>query len=176
MNGGRSDFDRIFEGFEDAFSDIFSNFPNVPPDWSRSWTLSGLPGFTVGFSAKSKLPNCIVSSAYPPANFFFDKDKNYRLQIACAGYDGNAIDIEFDDPSLAVTFKGKSPFEDSPCMFQAGVKKIDDGFTVSYAVDTRKFDVDKLTYTIKNGLLDIVIPPMPKKKFKVSGEGDNAKD
>lgn len=174
MNSGLNGIDSFFSEVENLFSEAFSDFPQVAPDWSRTWTLSSMPGFTVGVTAKSKLPNCIVSSAYPPSNVFFDKDKNYRVQIACAGYDESAVEMEFDDPSLVVSFNGDSPFEASPCMLQSGVKKLDKEFKISFAIDSRKFDIDKLTFTMKNGLLDITIPAIPKKKFKVGGS--SAKD
>jgi hypothetical protein len=59
-------------------------------------------------------------------------------------------------------------------MLQSGVKKLDKEFKISFAIDSRKFDIDKLTFTMKNGLLDITIPAIPKKKFKVGGS--SAKD
>ena len=96
-----------------------------------------------------------------------DKDKNYRIQLACAGYDASNVEIEFEKDSLTVKLAGNSPFEVSPCMMQKGIKVKDEGSSISFFIDTRRFDVEKLSSSMKNGLLDISIPAVPAKKFTV---------
>ena len=144
----------FFDDIDDIFDAVFGTFPKTN---AADWALS----------AKSKLPNGLVSAAYPPANVFMDKDKNYRIQLACAGYEASNIEIEFEKDSLSVKLTGKSPFEVSPCMMQKGIKVKDDGSTISFFIDTRKFDVEKLSSSMRNGLLDISIPAVPTKKFTV---------
>lgn len=155
-NGHSSDLRlTFFDDLDDLFNTVFGAFPKTSAsDWSFP-------------SAKSKLPNGLVSAAYPPANVFMDKDKNYRIQLACAGYDASNIEIEFDKDSLIVRLTGNSPFEVSPCMMQKGIKVRDEGSSISFFIDTRRFDVEKLSSSMKNGLLDISIPAVPTKKFTV---------
>lgn len=163
MENGHNDYRlAFFDDIDDLFDAVFGSFPKTS---AADWALS----------VKSKLPNGLVSAAYPPANVFMDKDKNYRIQLACAGYEASNVEIEFEKDSLSVKLTGKSPFEVTPCMMQKGIKVKDDGSTISFFIDTRRFDVEKLSSSMKNGLLDISIPAVPTKKFSV-GVGSAPED
>jgi len=173
MKNGHS-YDSPFSFFDDVM-DIFNSsvartqhtgnnsFPQQSPDWVIKQV------FPIGniFDTVSKLPNCLVSSAYPPSNVFIDKDKNYRIQCACAGYDENSIGLDFDKDHLVITLLGDSPFEASEIMLQSGVKSKTKDYKVNFFIDTRNFDVEKLESSMANGLLDIKIPAVPTKKFTV---------
>ena len=181
MNNGR--FDSI-----SSFSSAIDEALSMLDDLSTKALHNGTGGYvwtgtTTDFTpfksfveVVNKLPNSIVSSVYPPSNIFIDEDKNYRIQIACAGYDETGIDLEFDKESLIITFDANPPVEGASVIFQGGIKNKKEKYSINFYIDTRKFDVEKLSSSIKNGLLDISIPSIPNKKFKVGVGKDAAKD
>ena len=47
-------------------------------------------------------------TSFPPYNIFKEGDKTY-LEIACAGYSKERLDVNFDEASGMITIKGVSP-------------------------------------------------------------------
>jgi HSP20 family protein len=101
--------------------------------------------------------------SYPPANVYLDKDNNMVFEFALAGFDNEAIDLQFkgDYMVLSATFpaegEGESESKESRKYFKRRLKMKDiEG--QKYFVPEDKFDRDAVKAVYKNGVLRVFVP------------------
>ena len=103
--------------------------------------------------------------SYPPMNIFLAKDKSLVFEIALAGFEEKAIDLQFKGDYLHFSAKApKSAEEEEGIQYfkrRLKLKGIDEQ---RYYVPVDKFDRDKVEARFKDGLLRVVVPAREEEK------------
>ncbi len=99
--------------------------------------------------------------SYPPTNIYMQDDKTLVLEFALAGFEENAITLEFKGNYLLLSAKAPAVEEekaDQRHYFKRRLKlrSIDQQ---RYLVPEDKFARDAVQATFKNGILKVVVPP-----------------
>lgn len=137
-------------------------------DWSGWSTRTALPTTypytTTVIINNKKLDKELVSSDYPPSDVFMDSEKNLVLELAVAGYNKEDIHIEqseVDEDYLVVSIVPKKVEEslDSKKPKKAYLQKSISKRKafVKYYIEPKKFDITKVSASLKDGILTIVI-------------------
>ena len=91
-----------------------------------------------------------------PVNIFSDKTGNLFVHIALIGEDDvETIDLKVEDSILKISYNPKNEMEED-CYYY--LKKLSRGKLSFNLKFSNKFDLEKITSSLKNGLLEIVIP------------------
>jgi HSP20 family molecular chaperone IbpA len=106
------------------------------------------------FKTVSKLPDCLVSASYPPTNIYTDKDKNYIIQVAVAGWSDDEVSLNFEDMKLVLELN-PSDEPDLPDYFQKGIRH--SHTKITYGLHPR-YDTRAVKAVKKDGILTITLP------------------
>ena len=128
------------------FLDIFSEFEKIFED--DNW----FNFFPTNFSAE--FCNAVGVTGIP-LDIYLNKNRDYIVEAAVAGYSKDEIDIKFDGNYLYISGKAK----DRPAArkyLHTGLKK--SNFKTKLTVPKTKYQQNKTSATLENGLLRLVIP------------------
>lgn len=110
-----------------------------------------------------KFPNAIdknlCGNNNPPSDIY-ELNGDYHIDFACAGYSEDDIDINYKENYINIHFAAPKSQDyeskkDYICI-KRGIKRSEE--TVPIFVDTRKYNVNKISVTLKDGILSIVVP------------------
>jgi HSP20 family molecular chaperone IbpA len=102
-----------------------------------------------------KLPAALLSSHFPPCNYYADEDGTLHFEFAVAGYADDEVDLKFEDDHLVLSLNPKEE-EKKDKWFQKGIK-VSKGITKAF-VPFNKFDVSKVEASLEKGMLKVSIP------------------
>jgi HSP20 family protein len=129
-------FDDLFKTFEDIF---------LEDDWFRS--------FPINFAAECA--STVATSI--PVDIYLKENRDYVLEAALAGYNKEDISIKFEGNYLTLSGKKKEiPNGDKRKYLHRGLKK--SAFSTKLLVPKAKYEQNKTTAQMINGVLVIVIP------------------
>ena len=97
-----------------------------------------------------------------PLDIFYD-EAGLHFEIACTGLTKEDIQLEIDGDLLKITYDKPKEEEDYTGYIYKGLAKR--SFNLGYKV-AAKFELEKLTAEMKNGLLHIFVPIAESKKPK----------
>jgi HSP20 family molecular chaperone IbpA len=139
----------------DYLEKIFDNIDFAVTPWSSK----------VNVDATAVLRDWMPS--FPPTNVKIDKKtKDITFELAVAGYPKENIDIEFDGEYMKVTMK-KVEKKDEECeCICCGMTK--GTHVAKYGVPASKYDRDKVSATMKDGILSIKIPAKEITTYRVN--------
>lgn len=104
----------------------------------------------------SQLPRNLVSD-FPPCDLEIGEDKSLTYSFAVAGYDEEDIKIQYEDEHLVLSLASKKEEEESKKKFiQRKIKRGVGKFR--YHVPLAKYDINKISVKLKNGILTVQIP------------------
>jgi HSP20 family molecular chaperone IbpA len=103
--------------------------------------------------AVSKLPNCLVSSTYPPTNVYEDDNKNYVIEVAVAGYSEDEINLNVEDMRVILELTPNK--NKTPIYKQQGIRHSEG--KISFGIHPR-YDLKAIKATNKDGILTIKLP------------------
>jgi HSP20 family protein len=107
--------------------------------------------------------------SYPPSNVYLTKDREMVFEFALSGLDEKSIDLQFkgDYMVLTATVPEELKTKENVRYFKRRLK-LKDVTEQKYYVPATKFDREKVTAQLKNGLLRVIVPP---KEDYTSDEG-----
>lgn len=109
-----------------------------------------------GTCAVNRLPNILVSSAFPPTNMYENADGGMVLEFAIAGYKREEVSIQFEDDYLKLSMNPEKSQDDGKKYLQHGIKSCKT--ESKYFIPAIKYDVSKAVANLKDGILSINIP------------------
>lgn len=96
-------------------------------------------------------------SGFPKGDLAEDKDGNYHIIFSIGGYGEDDFEIDYKDNYVTLTLNRPEKYGEDWKFFARGLK-LPKKVTKSTLVDTRKYDVSKISWEmLPNNLLDIVI-------------------
>jgi HSP20 family molecular chaperone IbpA len=111
-----------------------------------------------------KVRNVVASANWPPADFWVDEnDKSYNIEVAVAGYTQDQIEMSFKEDSIVLSFGDESvpeKVEQGRRYLYKGIKRPSDA-TVSYFIDPQFWDKEKISASLKDGMLVIKVDALP---------------
>lgn len=142
------------------FDSLFNEAFNALSEFDALYN-EALKNQTSDITVANKAKECIQfgtdPSGFPRGDLAEDKDGNYHIIFSIGGYSENDIDIDYKDSYITLTLHrpedyGKDwKFLVKQLKFPSIVRK-------STLIDTRKYDVSKITWTmLPNNLLDIKV-------------------
>lgn len=134
------------------------------------------PGFVRVVSAPNKLEKCICDGDFPPSNIY-EKNGDFHIDFACAGYTEDDIQINYEDNYLY--FKFTAPKQDDMegvIPLKRGIR-LRDLDAVRVFIDIRRYDVSKIDVTLNNGILSVCVKPNKDfvKEFSIGINGNPPK-
>jgi HSP20 family molecular chaperone IbpA len=123
-------------------------------DWGKDWQ-EWVELFNLA-EPLSTLPASLLSSHFPPCNYFVDEDGTLHFEFAVAGYKQEEIDLKFEDDRLILSLNPKDAEESKSKYFQKAIKR---SVSVTKArVPFVKYDTSKVVATLTDGILLVTIP------------------
>jgi len=95
---------------------------------------------------------------FPPYDVIIDEEtKDITFRFAVAGYDKEEVEIEFENDALKLTLPSvKTEMEGKLKVLHKGIKT--SSSVTKYAIPQSKYNVDKASASLSNGILTIFIP------------------
>lgn len=138
---------------------------NLPQAFTRAREMSEVFNdiFDIG-EPVSKLPSKIVTSTYPPADMYVEKDSgNLVFEFAVAGYQESEVGLSFEEDYLILTLSAHEAEDtDNRDYFQKGIKRSKS--ETRCFVPASKYDVRKVEASINKGILKVSIPAREESK------------
>ena len=105
----------------------------------------------------NRVPEAILSGAFPPSNYLRDKEGNLYFEFAVAGYEDSEIDLQFKDDQMILELNPKKR------ELQEGTRMVQQGIRSSKAklhafVPASKFDVSDVEAKLDRGILRVFVP------------------
>lgn len=105
---------------------------------------------------RPKIHNKLCNNSFPPSNILIDKDNNYVIELACAGYEEKDIEVSYEDKSIFVELQSNASAEKTEGHWlQRGIRV---GKSESRYYLPDKYDGSKIKASLKNGMLRLVVP------------------
>ncbi|MBN1698240.1 MAG: Hsp20/alpha crystallin family protein [Spirochaetales bacterium] len=98
--------------------------------------------------------------SYPPANVYLTNEREMVFEFALSGLDDKGIDLQFkgDYMVLSARVPDELKAKENVRYFKRRLK-LKDVSEQKYYVPASKFEREKVTAQLKNGLLRVVVPP-----------------
>lgn len=101
----------------------------------------------------------IKAKTYYPVDVYENKE-GLHIEVACTGLTKKDVDIKIDGRFITIKHEASKPKSisgeiDDTVYYTSGISR--KSFNLGYKIDVR-FDLDKSTATLQNGLLQISIP------------------
>lgn len=139
------------------------------PDWAveglnRTKALTWRPSVFEPCGCNNKLPDPIVSGTeIPKVNVLHGEDGSMKLEFGLVGVSEDRIEITAEDNYLLVNVNEalKLDPEVKFVYLQKGLKESDGKLWKKILIDPKKYDINSLNYTYKDGLLTVTISKAP---------------
>lgn len=141
-------FDSVFDSiFNDDFDDIFGSSFKAP-----------------------KVIKSMCESTYPQSNVFVNNDtKEIKITVCLPGISEKDCRLDRDDNLIVLSVEKKHSNTDNWVEIQNGFKS-PEKCRLSWKIDPAKYDLDNISVSLSDGMMEIVIQPTDvAKPKKVSG-------
>ena len=139
------------------------------PEWAveglnNTKALTWRPSIFEPLGCNNKLPDPIVSGTeIPHVDMIHNEDGSLKLRYGLIGVSEDRIEISAEDNYLLVTVNPStaSESETKAVYIQRGIKSSEGKLWKKVLIDPKKYDINSLNYTYKDGLLTINIGKAP---------------
>lgn len=163
------DIGRIMDDIFEQAEDIREAFTEVFGEGKRPWWASGQHDFYPAYS-------------YPPANIYLTPDRALVFEFAMAGFRQDDIDLQFRGDYMVIEARVLEEYKTAEVLqtFKRRIR-FKNMEAQKYYVPKDKFDQDRTTAVLRNGVLRVTVPARDEKTdepgIKVEVElGDEEKE
>ena len=110
------------------------------------------------------------ASSFPPSDVYVEEDsKDVIFEFSVAGYTDDLISIDFAGDYLTLDFKALENSQGKKGWIHRGIKRSQ--ANAKYFIPSDKYDFEKASANLKNGVLKIIVPArevLKPKKISIS--------